>query len=175
MKNQNKNLNGLHKIIKSCLHELELQIVEDVVEKDRVSIITDVKDEDISLSIELNFLSTSNLLNIKVYVPRLFETECPIMACQILNFLNAELMDIEHFSVNRNSGDVMLQTSLNLSNQNYDREQIMATIKRIINCGYKNFKSLHLIAEDDRCSFDAFVDYFGQKEESQDIEKKTIH
>ena len=175
MKKQNKNCKAIQKIIKSCLNVLDLQVIEEVVEQDMASITTGIVDDDISLFINLNFQPTTNLLNIKVCSSRLFDSECLLVACQILNLLNAQLMDIGHFSVNRSNGDAMLQTSVNLSSQKYDREQILATIKRIIKCGYKNFKSLQPMAEDERCSLEAFRDYFIHNEENQDNEKKTIH
>jgi len=175
MNKQNKNCKAIQKIIKSCLNELELQVIEEVIEQDMASITTGIVDDDISLFINLNFQPTNNLLNIKVCSPGLFKSGCLLVAFQTLNLLNAQLMDIGHFSVNRENGDVMLQTSLNLSSQNYDRGQILATIKRIMIQGYKNFKSLYPMAEDDRCSLEAFADYFVHNEENQENEKKTIH
>jgi hypothetical protein len=175
MKKQNKKSKAIQKIIKSCLNELGLQLIEEVVEQDMVSIITGIKDDDISIYMELTFRSTSNLLNIKVSSPGLFDTECILAGCQITNLLNAQLMDIGHFSVNRDNGDVILQTSVNLSSQNYNRKQILSTIKRIMIQGYQNFRALHPMAEEDRCPLDAFPDYFIHNEENQDNEKKTIH
>ena len=175
MKNRNNNLKAIQNIIKSCLNELELQVIEETVEKDNVSITTSVKDDFVSIYTELIFQSTRNLLTMKVYVPKLFESGCLLMASQTLNLLNAQLMDIGHFSVNRENGDVMLQTSLNLSSQNYDQAQILATIKRIMIQGYQNFKSLHLMVEDDRSFFEAFADYFIHNEENNENENETIH
>ena len=88
---------------------------------------------------------------------------------------NLKLMDIGHFAINEADGDVVLQTSVDLSADNFDREQMLSTIKRIVRQGLEFFNLLKEIINGDQCPFYMLHNYIEEMREKQVKDQKTIH
>jgi hypothetical protein len=173
-KNSNK-FRTLLKNIKSCLDELHLKIMSEDIDQDSGRIKVGVETDEISMLMELFFRHEPKIIDISISADALFNTDCMLGICQVLNLLNAQLMNIGHFSINQETGHIKIQTSLDLSSQSYNRHQMLATIKDIIDCGRYHFSLLQPMSKEDRCPMKAFPDYFMQNEDDRINENNTIH
>ena len=151
MSNKGKKLQSAYKNIKSCLLELGFVGADELIGDDSGKFITGIQDHDFGIFIEINF--QADIANIKVSPDLIFEMRDRVPFYQLLNEINLRLMDIGHFAINESDGDVFLQTSVDLSDQYFDRDQMLTTVQRISVHGLELLKLLKEMFDGDQCPF----------------------
>ena len=173
MRDKNKNYAPIVENVKSCLVELGLSVDDEINEKDTVKFINGIKDNDIEMFIEVS--CQADIVKIKVSPNLAFEVLEAEPFYRLLNEMNLRLMDIGHFSINVTDQTVLLQTSLDLSDDDFNREQMMTTIKRISMQGLELFKLLQEMFLGDQCPFDLLYSYIEEMRENRVSNEKTFH
>ena len=173
MNDKRKNFQSTFENIKSCLLELGFSGADEIIEKDSGKFLTGIQDEEFGMPIEIT--CKADIVNLKVSSNLVFNVPDIIPFHQLLNELNLKLMDIGHFAINEADGDVVLQTSVDLSADNFDREQMLSTIKRIVRQGLEFFNLLKKIINGDQCHFYMLHNYIEEMREKQVKDQKTIH
>jgi len=173
MSNQTSNFQSTYENVMSCLLELGFVGVEEIIEDDSGKFITGIQDQDFGMLIEIT--CRADIVNIKLSTNLAFEMRDMLPFYQLLNELNLRLMDIGHFAINDADGDVVLQTSIDLSDDNFNREQMLTTIQRISIQGLKVFKLINEMFESNQCPFYFLHNYIEEMRESQVDDEKTIH
>jgi hypothetical protein len=84
-------------------------------------------------------------------------------------------MDIGHFAINEADNDVILQTSVDLSADDFDREQILTTIQRISLQGLELFNLLKEMFENGQCPFYFLHNYIEDNRKNLLTNLETIH
>jgi hypothetical protein len=173
MSNKNKNFAPILENVKSCLIELGLSVDDKINEKDTIKFIIGIKDNDMGIFMEIS--CKADIVNIKVSPNFAFEVLEVVPFYQLLNEMNLRLMDIGHFSVNEADQAVLLQTSVDLSDENFNREQMLTTIQRISLQGLELFKLLQEMFNGDQCPFHLLYSYIEEIRENRVNNEKTIH
>ena len=173
MSNKRKKLQSTYKNIKSCLLELGFIGADELIEEDSGKFITGIQDHDFAIFIEITF--QADIANIKVNSDLLFEMRDRVPFYQLLNEINLGLMDIGHFAINESDGDVFLQASVDLSDQYFDRDQMLKTIQRISIHGLELFKLLKEMFDGDQCPFHFLHNYIEEMRDNYESLKRTIH
>jgi hypothetical protein len=84
-------------------------------------------------------------------------------------------MDICHFSINESNKEFLLQTSIDCSDEIFDREQMIESIKRIVQQGLESFKLLMKMLNGDQCPYQMLASYMTEMRENSQKGKETIH
>jgi hypothetical protein len=172
MSNKRKKFQSNYENLKSCLSELGFPEPHEVVDVDSDKFITGIQDDDFEMPIEIT--CKADIVSFKVTSTLLFNVpEMPFY--QLLNEINLRLMDIGHFAINEADGDVVFQTSVDLLANDFDREQMLATIQRISLQGLEVYKLLKEIFESDQCPFYFLHNYIEEMRERQVDDEKNIH
>ena len=173
MSDERKNFQSTYENIRSCLIELRLPGADEKIEEDSGKFITGIQDRNFGMFIEITF--QADFVNIKVSPDLLFEVTDMVPFYQLINEINLKLMDIGHFALNEAEDDLVLQASVDLSDDNFDREQMLTTIKRILIQGLQLFKLMKEMFDGDQCPFHLLHNYIEEVRETQVFDKKTIH
>ena len=80
-----------------------------------------------------------------------------------------------HFSTNVTDQTVLLQTSVDLSDEDFNREQMITTIQRILMQGLELFKLLQEMFNGDQCPFHLLYNYIEEMREKRVSNEKTFH
>ena len=172
MSDKRKSFQSTFENMKSCLLVLGFSGADEIIEKDSGKFLTGIQDEDFGMPIEIT--CKADIVNFKVSSNLLFNVpEMPFY--QLLNEINLKLMDIGHFAINEADGDVVLQTSVDISADDFDREQMLTTIQRISLQGLEVFKLMKEIFESDQCPFYFLHNYIEENRMNQGTNQETIH
>lgn len=173
MSNERKNFQSTYENIRSCLIELGFSEPHEEVEVDSGIFITGIKNDDFEMPIEIT--CKADIVYFKVSSNLLFNVSDIIPFYRLLNEINFTLMDIGHFAINEADNDVILQTSVDLSADDFDREQLLTTIQRISLQGLELFNLLKEMFESGQCPFYFLHDYIEENRKNQLINLETIH
>jgi hypothetical protein len=173
MSNKQKKIQSNYENIKSCLSELGFTEPHESIGRDSGKIITGIQDGDFEMFIEITY--QADIANIKVSPGLVFEVGNKVPFYQLLNEINLRLMDIGHFAISEADGNVLLQTSIDLSGQGFDRDQMLATIQRISIHGLELFKLLREMFDGDQCPFHLLHKYIEEMRNNNESHEKTIH
>lgn len=173
MCNERKDFHPIFENIKSCLIELGFSGVDEVIEEDSGKFFTGIQDQNFGMFIEIT-CQTDNV-DIKVGPDLAFKVPEVVLLFQLINEINLRLMDIGHLSINEADEAVLLQTSVDFSDEYFDREQMLSTIKRIVGQGLEFFNLLKEIIGGDQCPFHLLHNYIEEKRKNQVMDQKTIH
>jgi hypothetical protein len=172
MRDKRKKFKSTYENMRFCLTELGFPEPHEVVDVDSGKFIIGIQDDDFGMPIEIT--CKADIVNFKVSSNLLFNVpEMPFY--QLLNEINLKLMDIGHFAINEADGDVVLQTSVDISADDFDREQMLTTIQRISLQGLEVFKLMKEIFESDQCPFYLLHNYIEENRMNQGTNQETIH
>lgn len=172
MRDKREKFKPTYENMRSCLTELGFPEADEINEEDSGRYLTGIKHDDFEMFIEIT--CKEEIVNFQVSSNLLFDVpETPFY--QLLNDINLKLMDIGHFSINEANEDVVLQTSVDLSADDFDREQMLTTIQRISLQGLEVFKLMKEIFESDQCPFYFLHNYIEENRMNQVTNQETIH
>ena len=172
MSNKRGKFQSTYENLKSCLVELYFSKPYEVINKNDGKFKTEIQDDDFVILIEFSF--QANIVNIKVSSDLIFKMSSMVPFYQLLNEINLKLMDIGHFSINEADSDVLLQAAVDLTDQNFDREQVLITIYRISLQGLELFNLLRKMFDGDQCPFHLLKNYIEAMIELR-VNDTTIH
>ena len=161
--------------VKSCLYELCFHEMDEIGEYDSHKLITGIQDEEFSILLEIDCRLRANVVNLKLIPSLEFESSDMLAFYQLINTLNGTLMDIGHFSINESDKEFLLQTSIDCSAENFDREQMIESIKRIVQQGLEGFKLLMEMLNGDQCPYQMLASYMTKMRENLQQDEKIIH
>ena len=173
MSDERKKFKSTYENIRSGLLELEFPGADEKIVEDSGKFITGIQDRDFGMFIEITF--QADIVDIKVSPDFLFEVPDMVPFYQLINEINLKLMDIGHFALNEAEEDLVLQASIDLSDDNFDREQMLTTIKRITIQGLQLFKLMKEMFDGDQCPFHLLHNYIEEVRDTQVFDQKTIH
>jgi len=172
MSDKRKNFQSTYENMRSCLIELGFSEPHEVVDVDSGRFLTGIKHDDFEMLIEIT--CKADIVSFKVSSNLLFDVP-ETSFYQLLNEINLLLMDIGHFAINEADEDVVLQTSVDLSDDDFDRVQMLTTIQRISLQGLNVFKLMKEMFESDQCPFYFLHNYIEEKRMIQVTNQETIH
>ena len=173
MGDKRKNFQSTFENMKSCLLELGFSGVDEIIEEDSGKLITGIQDHVFDMFIEIT--CKADIVNLRLSPTLTFELPDMLAFNELINTLNRTLMDIGHFSINEAEKEVLLQTSIHCIEQVFDREQMLYTIKRVVQQGLEGFKLLKEMLSGDECPYQMLGSYIADKIENQQNDEKTIH
>ncbi|MEJ2246364.1 MAG: hypothetical protein P8Y80_09865 [Acidobacteriota bacterium] len=172
---KDKSSTKLSDKIKSCLYELDFHEMDEISENDSLKLITGVQDDALSVLMEIDCQLKTNAVNLRLIPSLEFKSSDMLAFYQLINTLNGTLMDIGHFSINESDKGFLLQTSIDYSAGIFDREQMIESIKRIVQQGLEGFKLLMEMLNGDQCPYQMLASYMTEMRENLQQDEKIIH
>ena len=175
MCDKNKECENILKNFKSCLNEMCLPVLDPEVNNGFGKVETKFGILDVSVYVEIAYNSQNKIAKIKIDSSLSVDHMDTFIFLQVLNILNGQMMDIGHICLDPYCEDVFLQTSIDFSNQSFDRLMTLFILKRFLSQGHLFFRILREISQMQKCPFKVLDDNFKRLKDINGSGDETIH
>jgi hypothetical protein len=152
MKENNQEVRRTINIIKNSFNELKIPVLKETVNKQGMGVVkTEIDDDSYRMFLEVVCRPNDTNVNIKAGFSVAFTFNDDFGFCQIMNLINGQLMDIGHFAVNLSTGEIFLQTGLDISDKDSSQKQLIYTLVRLITQASSCFNMLLRVGNTDQC------------------------
>ena len=156
MNKEHKEVRNTMDMIKECFNELKIPVLKENVDKQGMGVVkTEMDDDSYQMFLEVACRPTDTNVDIKAGFSVAFTPNDDFGFCQIMNLINGQLMDIGHFAVNLSTGEIFLQTSLDISDKDSSQKQLIYTLVRLITQASSCFNMLLRVGNTDKCPLTA--------------------
>ena len=161
--------------IKTCLTNTGLDILSMSKSKGCYVIRSEVDLGYLKIQLEVAYGFKEKIVTAVLEFARWLPTKRFYEIYDLINRINALLMDIGHFSFCPKSGKLFLRTGIDATDGSLNIRLFEKSIYRIIGQGEISYDLISQVAFDNICTNDAWCDFINQVQNSAGNENPTLH